>query len=378
MSVRERRSVSPSDGNSLRCPSGAPSIRLVAVSVDDYEELSRFLGRFPGETNGPEFWLERFRYWWDTNPAFSELTPRGWALRTGGGIVGFLGSVPCVIQCLGKRTIAYSATTWNVLPQYRSHSLRLFRQLVPEAQHSILFNTSPNPDVVKVLRALKFDLLPRLATYSVIITDVPSFLDARMSVPRVFRPFLRLAAALASVIQDGRLRGLRRSDLAGVRQLSREDHCFDDLWERTKNLYQNTNVRCAEIVRWYCFGADPFRKTVFGYFRDQRLVGYAVCRRQDRLRQRWLECIDLWLVPDESEALPALVAAIRRYATQAGLNSAVFPHFNGSLRARLAALGLVERTEAQRIDYFSVAPEVQQAITAENSYFVIAQGDQGL
>jgi hypothetical protein len=79
-----------------------------------------------------------------------------------------------------------------------------------------------------------------------------------------------------------------------VQPIERADRRFDELWERTRYLYANTNIRTSEIINWYCFDNQFFNKIVFGYFIHDRLFGYVIF--VDDKESNALRCFDLWYV----------------------------------------------------------------------------------
>src|SRR6185436_4976828 len=75
-----------------------PPITLEPVRADQYQALADFNARFEDETRPVEFWLGRFRLWWDDNPAWDANATRGWTLMADGRIVGFVGVIPALFQ----------------------------------------------------------------------------------------------------------------------------------------------------------------------------------------------------------------------------------------------------------------------------------------
>jgi hypothetical protein len=367
-------------------------LEIYPVAPDQYTDLSVFLSEFPDETRPVNFWVRRFNRWWDSNPAFAPDTQRGWVLRQSGGIVGFLGMVPSKFQLLGEETRAFSTTTWRVSPKYRNHSLQLFAKMMRTAKNSVLFCTTSNDHVEKMLQPLRFQPIPRLENNSIadsvkrsaIITDSGNFLRAKarrklhsellgkMVVPPLI-PALR-------VFQACRFGNSLTKDVASVKQVKSADSLFDRLWARTKNGYLNTNVRTADVLNWYCCFQDTdtdYEKELFGYFRNKELLGYGIFWRRQREQLRVLECLDLWVDPDEEQAIPSLVSFARAYACENALDLVVFPDFTRTLKESLARLGLLRLPFPRRREYFKADAQISTEINASNSYLVF-QGDHGL
>lgn len=357
------------------------------VSLNQYEELSEFLATFSGGTETRPFWLGRFRLWWEHNPAFAEGLDRGWVLRSHGRIVGFCGMIPTRFRRSGKDETIFSMTTWRVLPEHRSESLSLLFRVINASKQTMLFCTTPSDTTVAVLKTLKFELLPREDDRRSVI-----FINCRRVVSALLRDRVkrapRLLPALSGVLARG-LAGIQAVRLrrggagpAGmeVKELHHVDGSFDGLWEKTKDLYRNTNVRDARMIAWFCFASRDFGKKLFACYREGHLLGYAACwlNQTNRLNLRVVECLDLWADPVNGPVLGPLVQAVKGYAQEHSYDLVLFPHFNRDLGAELSKRGLIWAQGKGRREYFKVRPVSADEITAAHSYFVTAQGDIGL
>jgi hypothetical protein len=345
----------------------------------DYARLARFLSSFEDETRAQDFWVRRFNLWWDANPAFQEGVPRGWVLCVDNTIKGFLGNVPSQVQLFGRTVTAFGVTTWRVLPAYRSHSLRLLHQALRCAKGSISFDTTPSDDVVRILKSLKFQLLPHFENLkrSVIILNLRRFLASKLHGKVLADAGGWLAEPVLRAFQDWRLGVRRKCDGIEVRHLTRADSSFDELWVRTRNLYSNTSVRSAAAINWHCFVNEDFRKFLFGCFIAERLVGYLIAASRIRDGLKVLSCLDVWLDPDVHLALSVLLAATRHRAQEVDFDLLEIPHYNHSLGRRLNSLCLFQRTAVGERSAFYKIQELDSLDPAE-SYFVGMQGDRGL
>lgn len=352
------------------------------VLPSDYDALSDFLAGFPGETNPRSFWLDRFVLWWDRNPAFRAGAERGWLLRKDGTVVGFCGMVPSWFQRGGEETVALTATTWRVLPEFRSQSLTLFLAVLRAARDTVIFCTTPGEATVAVLKAMKFGLLPRRDGRRSVVPIHASRVAAAQVGDR------RGQAVLTAVLAGGlaawsalQLRRLRRSRTGTeVRPLAQADSRFDALWERTKGRHANTNVRRAEVINWFCFGHPGMRKTLLGAYANDNLVGYGIFRlnAENRFGLKVFECLDLWPDPAEEHVLQALVRGATEQAEAHGYDLLAVPHFSSGLASGLRELGLIQLAGRERRDYFRMEGRHVGGMTEANSYFVAAQGDDGL
>lgn len=132
------------------------TIEIVRRDGSDREDLLDFLMNSPGEKYEREQWRSRLHFWWDANPAAGSDQPWGWTLRNAGVIVGFLGCIPMIYQYQGAAIPAVAATSWRVLEEHRSQSLRLFMPMYKLSQQMLVLNTSPSPAVKQILQRSGF------------------------------------------------------------------------------------------------------------------------------------------------------------------------------------------------------------------------------
>jgi len=350
---------------------------ISAVAAQDYEELASFLADFPALAGSLEFWKSRFRVWWDDNPAFDSGMERGWLLRDGKAVGGFLGNLPSLFQLNGMRTVVFSITTWMVLPRYRDQSLALLLKQIEAAKETLLFDTTPTDQVASILEKLGFDPLPwGQKRESFIALDFERCLRAKLP------PFpgdalaLKAPAAVLGWLQSFRLTGLK-PPLRKVVETDRVDASFDRLWERTKGLYANTNVRTSEALRWHCFADSKIEKRLFACYEADELLGYMILRSKERRGLRTLECVDFWADPAREGVLSSLIRSVWRSAQERSLDLLTFPHFSHGFARDLRRIGLLEVPLPSRKGYCRASAGVSPGIIGKNSYFVGLQGDAG-
>jgi len=339
--------------------------KLTPVTSSDYADLSAFLADFQDETRDRQYWLDRFNLWWDANPAFSGGMDRGWVIKKDGKILGFFGTIPSRFRLLGNEITISNATSWRVLPEYRSSSLQLFSSFLNTSENSILFSTTPNIVVRKILRAAGFQLIPRKdRSATTLIINLEKVIGRSFLSSRANRLYHRM-------ITGGK--GPHE-----VKEIAKADSSFDRLWEKTKNAYPSTNVRTSKIINWYCAGSRYHRKKIFGCFDGGRLRGYAIFWDYGHPKRRTLECLDLWAEPNSRGVVESLIRAAIKYACRHSFDFMSFPHFNKGVRDALKKLVLKKTSQMKEKDYFKVNAPSSDKITEENSYFVRAQGDIGL
>lgn len=353
---------------------------VLPVLKEDYNALAQFLADFQDETRGAQFWLNRFEFWWDNNPAFTPEGARGWLDKEGDKIVGFLGNIPTYFQLAGETIIAFNATTWRVLPEYRNRSMNLFLKLSVAAKESILFDTTPTKEVARILEMFKYQPLPR-EDYrrSFIIIDFTKFKRAlRLELGgKIIHSLTAEAMAILKPWQYLRLKRIKPRPALQVKEIQKADAAFDDLWERTKTIYSHTNVRSAEAVNWYCFGDKNQPKNLFGCYHDGRLAGFIILRILEGRKIRKFEALDLWIDPAAGGVVEALIDFAVQYAREHDISVLILPHFSRELGKRICRFAFPDRNAAPRREYFKYDPQRNLEFNSRNSYFVTLQGDLG-
>jgi len=135
-------------------------ISLEPVTADMYGPLADFNADFENETRPAPYWADRFRVWWEDNPAWRDGDMRGWTLMRQGRIVGFVGVFPANFQLNGDETRAWISTTWRVQTAHRGQSLQLMRAVVSAAGQDLLFSTTAKQQIAPVMEALGYRRMP--------------------------------------------------------------------------------------------------------------------------------------------------------------------------------------------------------------------------
>jgi len=370
--MNERASTKPS------------TVTVTVVQPEDYEELASFMAAFPGvKERSAASWLGRLRAWWDLNPAFEQTFPRGWLIRDQGKIGGFFGSLPLRMQLDGKDATAFAATSWRVLPDYRGRSIGLkMRQLEVHKEH-LHFSTTPREDLVPLLKRLGYQQIdrgPGTDHQRQFILDGEKFWRFRFRNAAAGPLLAKVAAPALAAAQAFRTRSLGGSSAGNVRELTAADRSFDELWQRTRGRFANTNVRTAEMVNWYCFAMQPSDKRLLAYHEGDALLGFMILLVKEDPGRKFIECVDVWMDPvaGESRILTGLVARAVELARRSACERVLFPHFDARIAGLYGTMGLLEGPAWTKREYVKGPPELTRAIAPDNSYFVRAQGDYGL
>lgn len=355
------------------------SIELALVTTSDYKELIKYLSNFEGEDRGSEFWRARLRLWWDDNPAFSNRIERGWILKRtdNGKIVGFIGNIPSFFQFSGNIIIAFNSTTWRVSRQYRNHSIYLVNSFwIKYASNTILFSTTNSDDVIKIIRALNFRQFPFSTTY-VYYTFVKPYnvLSSMINEGNFILTLEKPLSLFLKLYQFIRLISINKTN--NVKRIFKADFQFDALWEKTKDIYPNTNIRTSEVLNWYCFENPVFEKILFGYFNNGKLQAYCIFKKENKKGLRKLICLDLWGYKINKKIVKSFVLAANKFAAENNIDLVRYSVFYDKLDNFYHRLGLFRRNIIDR-RYFKMSAEKFKVIKDNKTYLTLFHGDYGL
>ena len=148
-------------------------IKIRKVEDKDLIPLSEFLPKgFPSVTQ--KIWLQLFEYWWSTNPAYSDQTPRGWLIEKDEAIVGFIGNIPVNILVDGEVKPAVTANNWYLDPSVRGiYSLKIFNEFIQQKNISVFLFRYGNDRFKRFLSRCNFKefILPQFQREYIYIFD---------------------------------------------------------------------------------------------------------------------------------------------------------------------------------------------------------------
>jgi hypothetical protein len=120
------------------------------IKDEELLDFCRFLTENLSRERSPENWAEAFRQDWGV-----EKPNNGFLLRDNGQIVGGIGAIYAKRLVHGKPERFCNITSWCVLDQYRSQSMRLALALTSQPDFHFT-DLSPTEVVSKTLQFLKF------------------------------------------------------------------------------------------------------------------------------------------------------------------------------------------------------------------------------
>ncbi len=354
---------------------------VLEINETNYSELATFLATFPNDGNSELFWQNRFRLWWENNPSFAAGSVRGWVLRGHDEqIKGFLGNVPRQFRVAGSDHRSSSSTTWRVLPDYRGSSIRLVNAHINASEGTLIFNTTLNATAAKVYEFLRFGSVASAHSQRTFILPI----DAAKAAHAYLRDQNRSAMFSQLMATGLKIAGLpsslhfmsRRS--SSVRALQHAGVEFDDLWERTQNQVRYTSVRTAAQINWICFGDPNQKKTLLGYYEDNRLAGFAIFCDAIWRGARVFELFDIWAEYPGNRAISALLSASYRHARAHHYELLAFHDYSKQLTRLLRGCGLFLTVPDNRRHFFGAAEAIPSDFQPENYYLSGIEGDLGL
>jgi len=170
--------------------------KLEPIRDQDLPEFCAFLHRHLSPNHPPEVWAEAFRQGWG-----ADKPNNGFLIRDEhGAIVGGIGAIYAVYPVRGKPEQFCNITSWVVLDQYRTQSMRLAMAVVSQPGFHFT-DLSPTAVVEQSLKFLKFKPMDERR---VVLFNLPA-------------PHLRLAgwkvlteeAAIEAVLDDAALKVYR-------------------------------------------------------------------------------------------------------------------------------------------------------------------------
>ena len=349
---------------------------IIALSDDQQDKLIEFLTRFDINKRSKDYWRNRLLLWWDKNPSFTAKDVKGWILIERGEIVGFIGNIPLHFQLSGKKLKVYAGTTWNVDKPYRNKSISLLFKSLEVAKETILFSTTAGGDIEKINKTLNYRQLvdEEVVGYSFIVIKIFRYLRQKWSKYSMGFIFACIFSPILKLIQSYKL---INQDFQKVKNINFADSRFDDLWNRTKHIYGTTNIRTSEIINWYCFNSEPFKKMLFGYFDNDLLYGYAIFINKDKVLKE-LELVDLWIDPTKKNTVNQLLNYSVNYGLKNGFDRVIFPHWSPGIINHLKKMNYFRSRSKQIRRYYKANSEIINRLHDHDSYFVGLQGDYGL
>ena len=355
----------------MNCP---PPV-IEPIADEDLASLCTYLENYRGRHRGRQFWQSRFNHWWHENPFYKSGMVRGRLLRSGGNIVGFVGSIPVPVQINQQEVITFMSSSWGVEPKYRKQSMRLLSHLAKALRENgspyLLNNPIANTDLYYKL--LGFFQIPIRYTRKFTLFNGPlARLSCKLPVD------MKWPRMLMSAVEK-RLYPLPRSfSKLRVERLEKVGAEFDQLWQASRSQVVNTHVRNSAFVNWYCFGNREYnKKLLFGAYDGDRLTGFVIFRESMQAGGNFLECLDLWFDSSAPDTVTALFSYALRYSSVNYCHGIITFDYDG-MAEWLAGCSSFEVEEKTVSGFYQLPGKTDTPFTMTESYFVFGEGDVGM
>lgn len=249
-------------------------------------ELASFLADHLED--GPEeaLWLERLAHWWDENPHAGDSPERGWVLREGRVLVGFLGLIPVRYAWQGQPVQALIATSWVVKPGCRNAALPMGMKLQRLAQSHLLLDSTPSLEVQALIS--RFGWVGEMRARRTLLP-----------LGTVGRLFAKLAGELWPTLPKGRR---ITTEVGEVRSLARS-------WQENGRLEKWT---CPASLRWYAAARMRQHQFLGVVDEDGRLTSCLWLTRRSRCGIHLWMLLESFSTEADDAELRALAAALVR------------------------------------------------------------------
>lgn len=361
--------------------SSVNSIDIVTLSRNDYQECSEFLAFIYNRTE--KFWLDRFNFIWDQNPAFSETHERGFVLKDQMKIVGFIGKFPTKFLLAGKEGIAWNGTGLAIHPAYRKMGLgKKIRSMHFEScKDSILFATSAANITQKINLALGFKKIPHnIGAKSVAaIFPVNSSYHFILLKEFLFCNYTNITPTLKHVTGIRKLLKFNNDNAASSKNMIKPILTpgveVDILWAQKKNENAYTNIRTSDVLSWYLVPCEGLKKYLLGiYNNDNSLVGYVLVKKCGFNNFSVLVIADVWIKYKyfTFETIISVLRNIYQYYTDETTASIIYPvyHHNEYELLKANCFSANYRNDS----YVDQSGKFE--LTSNNHYLTFNQGDK--
>lgn len=115
-------------------------IRVEVATAADCDAVLPLFAAFNNPAISDAQWRSLFHYPWTT-----ETEQRGFLLRDGARVVGFFGTIWSQREIAGKSERVCNLSSWITLPEYRNHSLQLFKAVMELRDCTIVCHTPAGP-----------------------------------------------------------------------------------------------------------------------------------------------------------------------------------------------------------------------------------------
>ncbi|MBP8689557.1 MAG: hypothetical protein BWX57_01145 [Tenericutes bacterium ADurb.Bin024] len=328
------------------------------IEDNDYENIATFYSTFSDDSKTKEFWIIRLRQWWDENPAYKYGHPRGVIAQVDGKIIGITCNFPTRMIWEGKPQIVINGSSWKVLPEYRKFSMDIWEKHREITKDYIMFNTTPNSFVRKLLITTKQqEFIVSKSFYYYFGHPQSIFRSTPMVVIAFFSKILVKSLVNLSIF-------IRKDIQLQNKSLDNVKDKIDNLWVEHRNDFLYTNIRDSNYLRWISKS-----KEILYVYKHNELQGFLILDKDPR--KKIVILVDYWsknLMEDAKHIIKNLLS----YYKDMNL---VIPSFCPKLEYSARGYFLVRRKKSN-IGFIICSKQI--TINFDKSFLCMLQGDYGM
>ncbi len=333
-------------------------IIIKEIEDNDYEDIATFYSTFSDDSHTKECWIRRLQQWWDENPAYKYGHPRGVIAQVDGKIVGITCNFPTRMIWEGKPQIVINGSSWKVLPEYRKFSMDIWEKHREITKNYIMFNTTPNSFVRKLLITTKQQQLIVSKSFYYYFGHPQSIFS---STPMVIIAFLSKILIKCLV----NLSNIKRLDIElQNKSLDNVKDKIDKLWVEHRDDFLYTNIRDSNYLRWISKSNE-----VLYVYKDGELQGFLILNIDQK--KKIVILVDYWSKNLMDDAKPILRNLLSYFKDM----NLVIPSFCPKLEYAAKSFFLVRRKNPN-IGFIICSKPI--IINFEKSFFCMLQGDYGM
>lgn len=245
-------------------------VQIKQFELSDEDALLSFLRiAYPGEPlkGDPTFWKWHFL----NNPYAGHDDIPLWIVKSGADVVGQMATIPVRLKVGDQEKRALWIIDFILLPEYRGQ--KLGKRLVQMAQDTYctsMMALGYNDQSGVVFHSLGWDEQGNINRYHKLL--FPG--DAAKEISRI--DVVRRIANLIYAPFRPRLTKLTLSGEAELREVTKFDASFDELWEDASKQWPCAVVRSSRLLEWQFMNQPGKKFDVLGYYEKDRLLGYVV------------------------------------------------------------------------------------------------------
>ena len=351
-------------------------MNILELKQTEYAEVAKFLSIIFNHTE--KFWLDRFHFLWDLNPAFSKKYERGFVIKDGSRIVGFIGKFPTKFLSDGKEGIAWNGTGLAIHPGYRKMGLgkEIRTKHFESCEDNFLFATTPADITQKINKSLGFKPIPHdmgqksyhaifpvNKFYSILLFKF--FLSAQRTniVPIVRNLFFKRSKYIA--LNNKKIQ---------IKLIKNPGKSIDQLWKKKRDEYLYTNVRTSDILSWYLLPIEGINNYILAIYFDTVFIGYVLVKKCGFQRNSILLIADIWILSEIelSDIIDKIIQYIYNFLTDNTTVSIIYPIYKQSEYNLFKSQCLFG---GKRQDYYICPADNTKTINGEH-YFTYNLGDK--